>query len=223
MGNGAPPTLRIPLILLALVDLTLLGMRLWPWGEVFSLPLNGATGIDPAVTLVGYVGLIWWIGSSRTLPVKKALFSGALLGVLGGLLLAGQVAFNAQPETAGAAHAEYVSTGLLVAAAAVWGFAGLKGSLTSGDAMIGVLAGAWSAMASCLIGCTAVLAMMYLAAPVPQTTDPWRLYEGLAIGNPATQALVQSLNRAMGFLLLGPLAGGALGLVFGFFGQSEKK
>ena len=113
--------------------------------------------------------------------------------------------------------------GLLIAAATVWGFAGLRGSMTSGNAMVGMLTGAWSAMASCLIGCTAVLTMMLLAPPVPQTTDPWKLYEGLAIGNPATQALVQSLNRSMAFLLLGPLTGGALGLVFGFFGQSEKK
>jgi hypothetical protein len=78
----------------------------------------------------------------------------------------------------------------------------------------------WSAMTSALIACGAVLVEMFMAAPVPQTTDPWKLYEGLAIGNPATQAFVQSLNMGIAFLLLCPLAAGAIGLVFGLIGQS---
>jgi hypothetical protein len=222
MGTSAPPTFRISLILLAIADLTLLGMRLWPWPDVLTLPLNGATGIDPAVTLLAYVGLIFWMGGSRTLPMKKALFSGALIGVLAGLILVGYVAFNAHPAVANAPNAGLLSKGLLLAAGLIWGIAGFRGSKTTGDATAGMLSAVWCAMTSSLMACAAVLVEMYMAAPVPETTDPWKLYEGLAIGNTATQALVQSLNMATGFLLLCPLAAGAIGLVFGLFGQSEK-
>jgi hypothetical protein len=33
---------------------------------------------------------------------------------------------------------------------------------------------------------------------------------------------VHSLNTATGFLLLGPLAGAVVGLIFAFFGQNQK-
>jgi len=36
------------------------------------------------------------------------------------------------------------------------------------------------------------------------------------------QALVHSLNTATGFLLIGPLVGAVMGLVFAFFGQTQK-
>ena len=222
MGTSASPTLRIPLILLALADLALLGMSLWPWQEVVNLPLNGATGIDPAVCLVAYMGLMFWIGNTRNQSTKQALSTGAMLGLLGGLLLAGRVAYNAQPGIANAPQSGTISKGLLVAAALVWGIAGFRSAKAAGDAASGMLSALWSGMTSGLLACGAVLIEMYLAAPVPETTDPWKLYEGLAIGNSATQALVQSLNMATGFLLLCPLAAAVLGLVFGLGGQNGK-
>jgi hypothetical protein len=189
---------------------------------VLNLPLNGATGIDPAVSLLGYAGLLYWIGTSRSQPVRSALSSGAGLGLLSGILLAGFVVFNTQQDMASAPYAGYVSKGLLLAAAVVWGIAGMRGAKSTGDATIGMLGAVWSGMAGALMACAAVLVEMYLAGPVPATSDPWKLYEGLAIGNAATQALVQSLNTITGFLLLSPLAAGAIGLVFGLFGQSDK-
>jgi hypothetical protein len=64
MGTGAPPTLRTPLILLAVANLTVLGLRLWPWQEMLNLPGNGTTAIDPVVCLLGYIALIF--GSPAT-------------------------------------------------------------------------------------------------------------------------------------------------------------
>lgn len=57
MESSRQPTLRVPIILLALFDLGLLGARLWPWQQVMNLPGGGTTGVDPAISLVGYVGL----------------------------------------------------------------------------------------------------------------------------------------------------------------------
>jgi hypothetical protein len=222
MGTSSPSTFRIPLMLLAIADLTLLGMRLRPWPEVFNLPLNGATGIDPAVALAAYIGLLFWVGGTRSEPMKKALSSGAMLGVLAGGVLIGYVVYNAQPSTANAPDSGLVGKALLLGAGLVWGLAGMRGAKATGDAATGMLGAVWSAMTSALIACAAVVVEMYEAAPEPATTDPWKLYEGLAIGNTATQALVQSLNSATGLLLVCPLAAGVIGLVFGLFGQGEK-
>jgi hypothetical protein len=104
----------------------------------------------------------------------------------------------------------------------LWGVAGLRGSWAAGNAGMGALSGLWSAMVSGLMACTAVLAELYLAGPSPSSPDPWKQYQGLAIGNSVTQGLVHSLNTATGFLLLGPLAGAVVGLIFAFFGQNQK-
>jgi hypothetical protein len=223
MGAGAQPTLRIPLILLALVNLAILGSRLWPWQQVLNLPGNGATGIDPVVCLVAYAVLIFFIGGNRDEPIRKALSAGALLGLLAGFILVAQVLLKTQFAGAVSFHPRLLRVGFLALAGVVWGFAGLRGARAGGNAGIGMLSGLWSAMVSGLMACTAVLAQWYFAAAaVPETTDPWRQYEGLAIGNPATQALVNSLTSATWFLLVVPLAGTALGLLFAFFGQTEE-
>lgn len=222
MGTSAPPTFRIPLLLLAAGDLYLLGRRLWPWRDVLNLPLGGATAIDPAVTLVAYVGLIWWMGGSKTLGMRRALYSGVVLGTASGALLVAQVVFRAESALTLASEARFVSEALLAGAALIWGIAGYRTSRASGDATVGMISAAYSGMTSALMACGAILLEMFYAPPVPQTTDPWKLYQGLAIGNPATQALVQSLNMAISFLLLAPLAALGVGLVFGLAGQDKK-
>jgi hypothetical protein len=87
---------------------------------------------------------------------------------------------------------------------------------------MGALSGLWGAMLSSLMACAAILAELYLAGPAQDSPDPWKQYQGLAIGNTATQGLVHSLNTATGFLLIGPLVGAAVGVIFALFGQTQK-
>ena len=221
MGSGAPFTFRIALILLAIVNLVVLGMRLWPWPQVLMLPLNGATGIDPVVCLLTYIFLLYWIAGIRQEPTQRALGIGAMMGLLGGLLLAANVVLATQPAAPDPSTLEHLPTGLLLAAGLLWGIAGALGA-RGGAPTLGMLAGVWSAMTSALIAVSAVLAELYLAGPPVESTDPWKQYEGLALGNPAMQTLIHSLNTTTAFLLICPLVGGVVGLVFGSFGKGDK-
>jgi hypothetical protein len=220
MRSGAQSMLRISLILLALANLAMLGKLLWPWQEVPNLPLNGATGIDPAVILVGYIGLIFWLAATVQEPIQKALRSASLLGLMAGLLLVAEIAFKSQTENA--AQAGLVTKVLLAAVAILWGISGLRGAQNTGNGGIGPLAGMWSAMVSGLIAAAAILGQALFSGPLPASQDPWRQYEGLAVGDPATQALVYTLNSTTFYLLVGPLAGAAIGLFFSLFAKEKQ-
>jgi hypothetical protein len=145
-----------------------------------NLPLNGATGIDPAVILVGYIGLIFWLAATFQEPIQKALRSASLLGLMAGLLLVAEIAFKSQTENA--AQAGLVTKVLLAAVAILWGISGLRGAQNTGNGGIGPLAGMWSAMVSGLIAAAAILGQALFSGPLPASQDPWRQYEGLAVG-----------------------------------------
>ncbi len=224
MGSSAQPTLRVPLLLLAVANLAVLGLRIWPWQDVINLPVNGSVAIDPAVSLVGYMAIIFWLADSADQAVKKAMGTGTMLGILGGALLVAEIFLSSQASSEDGTQAGSWAKGLFVATAIVWGLVGLRGARVAGTAGIGMLSAAWSAMVSCLIVSSALLGQFYLAGPAQASQDTWtwKKYEGLAIGNPATQALVHSLNSITFFLLVGPLVGAAAGLVFALFGNKSK-
>jgi hypothetical protein len=218
MASGTPSTLRIPMILLAALSLTLLATHLWPWEEVMNLPGNGTVAIDPVISLVAYMGLILWISSGIQESTQRALSAGAMVGIVAGVVLVAYVVLGMR----GGVRFGYLQLGLLGVAVILWGVAGLRGSRVAGSAGMGALSGLWGAMMSSLMACAAVLSEFYLAGPAQPSSDPWKQYQGLAIGNTATQGLVHTLNSATGFLLIGPLAGTAVGVIFAFFGQSQK-
>jgi len=217
------PTLRTLVILLALVDLALLGMRLWPWQDVMALPGNGATGIDPAITLIGYAGLAFWIGSAREQPSRKSLFSAAWLGVLAGMFLVAQVVV----ETQGTAQdspggLDRVRIALLAGAAVVIALAGLRTARAGFTIGFSTVCSLWASMAAILMGVAAVLGETYRGAGAAASSDAWKQYEGLALGSPAMQDLVHSLDTITGFLLIGPLIGCLAGSIFASFGKPHQ-
>jgi hypothetical protein len=218
MAAGAPPILRTPMILLALAGLAAITVRLWPWRQIANLPGNGTAAYDPALLLLAYLGLVPWISSGITDSTRKALSGGAIIGIAAGGLLAGDVLLGVWQTP----QQWLVEPALLGVAAILWGVAGLRGSKIGGRAAMGAFTGLWSAILSSLMAASAALARLYVAVPLRESPDPWKQYEGLAIGNPAMQALVHALNTATAFLLFGPIAGAAFGLVFAFFAQDAE-
>jgi hypothetical protein len=220
MSANAHSILRIPLLLLTVVNMVLLSMRLQPWQDIFSLPGNGTTGLDPAITLLGYFGLIFWLTGKEGSTLVQAQNTVSLLGVLGGAFLAAAVTLAGRPMIADPTESTRVQIGLLCVAGIVWGFGGILAARAPKSSVgFSIVAGAWCAMVSCLIACFTVLSQIYIFGPPPETQDLWKQFQEIGIGDQATVVLVHTLNAATGFLLIGPIAGSVVGLIFAFFGQ----
>jgi hypothetical protein len=191
-------------------DLALLAMRLRPWNEIVNLPGQGTSGYDPIICLVTYLFLLLWMGGNQNPDVQEALVKSMRMAIPAGLLAIGYVVLSDNHTLRSA----YLQIGLLVGAAILSGLAGWQGAKITKSPNLGIAAGVWSAMVSALMAVAVVLARIDLNNPLPQSTDPWKQYQGLAIGNQTVQSLVHSLNMGTGFLLISPLVGGTLGLVF---------
>jgi len=222
METSGPATLRTPIVLLALVNLAILGARLWPWQNVMNLPGNGTTGLDPAVSLAAYAGLGLWIGNMRTAASKKALFSAGMMGILAGAFLVGLVMMASRQSAEETAAPDKVQIGLAVGAALILGAAGWRTAKAGNTMGFSVVCTIWATMVSCLMAVTVILAQVYFRSAPAESADPWKQYQGLAIGTPAMQDLVHSLDAVTGFLLLGPMVGCIAGTIFASFGNPKK-
>ena len=222
METSGQATLRTPIVLLALVNLAILGARLWPWQNVMNLPGNGTSGLDPAVSLAAYAGLGLWIGNMRTAASKKALFSAGMMGILAGAFLVGLVMMASRQSAEETAAPDKVQIGLAVGAALILGAAGWRTAKAGNTMGFSVVCTIWATMVSCLMAVTVILAQVYFRSAPAESADPWKQYQGLAIGTPAMQDLVHSLDAVTGFLLLGPMVGCIAGTIFASFGNPKK-
>lgn len=222
METDSRPTFRTPIVLLALANFVILAVRLWPWQNVVDLPGNGTTGIDPAITLVAYAGLGFWIGAVRTDASRKSLFSAAVLGIVAGGFLVGQVAVAATQSAEASPGSVNVQIVLFVCAALTLGIVGWRAARAGNTLAFSVICALWAAMLSSLMAVTAILCQAFFHVPPAMSSDPWQQYEGLAIGTPAIQALVHSLDAVSGFLLLGPIVGCVAGALFASVASPQK-
>jgi len=214
METSSRPTFRTAIVLLALANLAVLAIRLWPWQNVVDLPGNGTTGVDPVITLVAYAGLGFWIGRVRTDEARRSLFSAAILGIIAGGFLVGLIAIAAAQSGEESTGADNVQIMLLICAALILGIVGWRTARAGNTIAFSVVCTLWAAMLSCLMAVTAILGQAFFHVPPAMSSDPWQQYEGMAIGTPAIQALVHSLDAVSGFLLLGPIVGCVAGAIF---------
>ena len=130
MSRGRPVTLRTLILLLAIADLVILGMRLRPWTEIVNLPEEGTTGFDPIICLLAYlVSAELGFEATRTSLSRRrfrlVLFSDCLRE------------FCWWPISCSTARDSklifYIQIGLLIAAGVLWGMAGLRGAEAAGN------------------------------------------------------------------------------------------
>jgi hypothetical protein len=211
--------LRIPLLLLVAADLVLLGMRVRPWGEILSLPDKGSSAIDPAVCLCGYFGLILWFTSRSGSRLISAQSEVTFLGLLAGALIGMEIWVSGLPSGARFDATQMI---LLCAGGVVWGIAGVRAARAAGSVGSSLIPGVWAAMVSTLIACGVELGQFYISGPPPDTPDAYKQFQEIGMGDPATVVLIHALTAVTGLLLIGPLIGGTLALIFAFFARKRE-
>jgi hypothetical protein len=112
--------------------------------------------------------------------------------------------------------------GLAVCATLVLGATGWRTAKAGNTTGFSVVCTIWATMVSCLMAVTVILGQVYFLPTPAESPDPWKQYQGLAIGTPAMQDLVHSLDAVTGFLLLGPIVGCIAGTIFASFGNPRK-
>lgn len=215
---GAGPYIqRIALLALAIADLLLLAIRLRPWTQIVNLPGEGTAASDPAICLVAYIALIFWVSGSPNPRIQTGLRLGAIYGVIAGMLLEAHIVLAPSPSPASLVlHMTF-----LVGAGVLWCVAGFVGARAAQFFAIGMVSGAWSAMVSALLACGALLAHIDMRAVPVQNLSAWTNREAMAFGPPGTQPLLHGLITATGYLLICPLVGAALGILCGLGQQSR--
>lgn len=211
------PVFRTPLVLLAILNLAVLGARLWPWSTAGQLTGDSDTILDPVITLGAYVILALWIGSTRGERPRRSLMHAATLGVVAGLVLVGLVALVSVPVPDGGSQHHKLQLGFVAAALLLWAAAAMRARRLGNTLGFAALCAAWSAMVSALVGCTALLAETYSSAGPDQMPDPWKQLQQQLIGPVSTQPVAHALNAATAFLLLAPLAACVAGAVLSSF------
>jgi hypothetical protein len=219
MSAGVQHKLRIPLLSLAAADLAILAARLRPWQKIASLPGNGSVGFDPGIVLLAYVGIVLWLTGRTGHRLVNAQSAVTLLGLLGGALLAARAWLEG---LASALHTTEVQGVLMIAAVICWGVAGTRAARAAGSAGGSFISGIWSAMVSCMLACTVVLGQFYISGLPPDTQDSYKQFQEIGIGSDATVALVHSLNTTTSLLLVAPIAGATVALLFGWIAQRRR-
>lgn len=222
MSIARPSTLQAPLVLLTLISLGILSVRLWPWRDVVKLPHNGAPALGLIGSLLAYIILFWWIGREERVSARKALSSGVAWGFVGGVIFIAQVLRFNVPHLRIFPHPDAITIGLIAVPAILWGSIAYRTRRSQHSIAFSAVTAAWSAMVSCVMACTAVLAKAYFSMGTFDPLDLWKYDDTLKLGFPVTKALADSLSIATGFLLIGPGAGLILGVLFAAVARTKK-
>lgn len=216
------PVFRTVLVLLALLDLVVGGVRLWPWSAAMHLGGSAITLIAPVVCLIVYILLALWIGSAPTEVDRKWLMQAGSFGVLGGALLIGVVGLASLhvPED----FSPHIRLQIILAAAAVllWGSVAARMARAGRAPAFAIEGAVWSALVSSLMACTALLAETFAPLTPDEMPDPWGVLQQHLMGAASNQPLAHALNAATVFLIAGPIAAYAAGMLFGLAFRRRK-
>lgn len=193
------PIFRSVLILLALVNLAVLGTRLWPWRDILT---EKAPGIPPTVCLLVFSGVIFWAGGIHRTRIHRLLATASVMGALAGFLIVIVLVLTGNSISADLGFAmRYFYMGMLFFAGLLWWVASGFAADLGGNVGSNLLFGAWSGMVSSLVVSIAVLTGINFSL-----NDDIRIFDSFLTT----------------FLMVPPLAGGALGLFSGLYDRRRK-
>ncbi len=207
---GSIPALRATLLLAIVLNLVMIGIRVFLDPQLLGMSGGLQSALEPAAMLTLYALIVTWAMQSN--PAAQAIVrEGTAVGLISGTLEVVHITlenyghFNARVES--------VSTGgFMFGLLLLWSIAGYRVTRSTADLGAGVLAGSWSAMVGMLMAMTYGFSQLFWGLP--------RL-EQRNVGSPDflrsgwtdlhTFTIADVFEAGFKILLIGPIAAAVLG------------
>ncbi len=214
-------TVRLALLLGIILNLAMIGVRVFFYRPLLVMPGGLKFVIEPAVLLIVYALLVVW-ATSRADPLRQRILQiGTPLGLLGGMvqivhmLLENLVNFGAANGT--------VTLSSMLLTFLLWGVAGYRASHTTKSIGLGALTGSWSALVTMLVAVTFGFALLYSSIPRLDYVATWPEFQRSGWEDVHAFSIANTLDSGFSHLLIGPIVGVLFGGVAGIIARFQHK
>ncbi len=214
-------TVRLALLLGIMLNLAMIGVRVFFYRPLLVMPGGLKFVIEPALLLIVYALLVVW-ATSRADPLRQRMLQiGTPLGLLGGMvqivhmLLENLVNFGAVNGT--------VTLSSMLLTFLLWGVAGYRASRTTTSTGLGALTGSWSALVTMLMAVTFGFALLYSSIPRLDYVATWPEFQRSGWRDVHAFSIANTLDSGFSHLLIGPIVGVLFGGVAGIIARFQHK
>jgi hypothetical protein len=200
------------MLLGVLLDLLLIGAAMIGADSPLKMP-GGAVALATVAPLLLYGFVFLRVTATRAPKASRALRIGTGFGVGGGVIQVIHMAL----ENFGSRLGENppLTLAFMFGGFVVWGVSGYCAARWTGQWTGGPIAGCWSGLISVLVAVTFGLILMTANIPSPAYIATWREYLESGWTNARAFGIENSLEAALGHLMIGPAAGAVFGLIGG--------
>ncbi len=221
MKTAAASTVRWALLLGIVLNLALIGIRVFLYRPLLAMPGGLNFVVEPALLLMVYGLLVMWT-TARPDPLRQTILQmGTPLGVIGGVL---QIVHMLLENLVDFGAANGAATLLsMLATFVLWGVAGYRAARTTPAIGVGVLAGSWSAVVTMLMTVTFGFALLYSSIPRLDYVATWPEFQRSGWRDVHAFSIANTLDSGFSHLLIGPVAGAIFGGIASIIGRFQDK
>ncbi len=221
MKAAVASTVRLTLLLGILLNLAMIGVRVFFYRPLLVMPGGLKFVLEPALLLIVYALLVMWT-TSHTDPLRQRILqTGTPLGLLGGIVQIVHM-FLQNLVNFGAANGT-VTLSFMLLTFLLWGVAGYRASRTTTSTGVGALAGSWSALVTMLLAVTFGFALLYSSIPRLDYVATWPEFQRSGWGDVHAFSIANTLDSGFSHLLIGPFVGALFGGVAGIIARLQHK
>jgi hypothetical protein len=222
-GDGWLQHLRVATLAVILLDLALIGGQVLLYRPLLAQPNALTYMLEPVVMLLVYAGVTLWVTSAAGPQRRLALHEGSVIGLIGGVLFAINLASETFLDLAPPASL-FATAPLFLGTFALWGVGGYRAARRTGSVPPGILAAVWSGMCTILITVTFGFILAYTSQPRLQqnlvaspeyTRSGWNDLHAFAIAN--------QFDSAFSHLLVAVIIAAILGTLGSLIGASRAR
>lgn len=219
MKAAVASTVRLTLLLGILLNLAMIGVRVFFYRPLLVMPGGLKFVLEPALLLIVYALLVMWT-TSHTDPLRQRILqTGTPLGLLGGIVQIVHM-FLENLVNFGAANGT-VTLSFMLLTFLLWGVAGYRASRTTTSTGVGALAGSWSALVTMLLAVTFGFALLYSSIPRLDYVATWPEFQRSGWGDVHAFSIANTLDSGFSHLLIGPFVGALFGGVAGIIARLQ--